>query len=145
MLKCTNCGKQIPDGAKFCGHCGKLTGVEPNAAQQPPFVQYNVAARDANGQIVGSANSQATQKPNCDLSVAGFVMSLFAPLLCVISFIISAVALGRRQLRRKLALAGLFISLIELVLIAVGIYVVMFVLPAKGIDISQYIPWLAQQ
>ena len=140
MVRCTNCGRPIPEGAKFCGHCGKVTGFEPNQPQQPPFTQYNVTPRDQNGQpVVAEEVKAAATKPNCDLSVAGFILSLFSPYLCLIAFIISAVALGRKQLRRKLALAGLIISLIEIMLIGVGVYLFYF----SNIDIAQYVPWLA--
>ena len=142
MVKCSNCNRPIPEGAKFCGHCGKTTGFVPNAAQQPPFTQYNVMPRDQNGQPVAPEVNAATTRPNCDLSVAGFVMSIFAPWLCVVAFIVSVAALAKKQLRRKLALAGLFISLIEIVAIGVGVYLALFVLPDMGIDVRQYIPWL---
>ena len=143
MAKCTNCNRPIPDGAKFCGHCGKVTSFEPNKPQQPPFTQYQVQAHEPSGQqsVVADAKP-AKVKPNCDLSVAGFVMSLFSPQLCLISFILCAVALAKKQVRRKLAIAGLIISLIEIVFIAVGVYVALYVLPAYGIDFSQYFPWL---
>ena len=145
MIKCTNCKRPVPDGAKFCGHCGKTMFLEPNQAQEPPVTQYNVQAYDANGQKLAAVESSAAKvKPNCDLSVASFVISILNPYLCVIAFVISAVALAKKQLRRKLALAALIISLIEIVLIGVGVYVVFFVLPQQGIDISQYIPWLQQ-
>lgn len=141
MLKCSNCGRQIPDGAKFCGHCGKTTNLVPNYLPEEPFVQYQVQPRDEQGQIVAAVDSNKTAKPNCDLSVAGFVLSVFSPYLCVIAFIVSALALGKKQVRRKLALAGLFISLIE-ILFVVAIYVVIFVL---HVDVAQYIPFLRQQ
>ena len=140
MQKCTNCNRPIPDGAKFCGHCGKTTGFEPNKAQQPPFVQYQVQSYAQNGQPNAPVTEVKT-KPNCDLSVAGFVLSIFSPYLCVIAFILSAVALAKKQVRRKLALAGLIISLIEIALI-VGVYVLVFVF---NVDIIQYIPFLPKQ
>ena len=147
MARCTNCKRPVPDGAKFCGHCGKTLFLEPNEAQQPPFVQYNVHAYEADAQRRAALDVNSAEvkvKPNCDLSVASFVMALFNPYFCVIAFIISIAALAKKQLRRKLALAALIISLIEIVLIGVGIYVVLVVLPQQGIDISEYIPWLAQ-
>ena len=142
MQKCTNCGRPVPDGAKFCGHCGKTTGFEPNQAQQPPFVQYQVQAHEPNGQpSVAATEKAAAAKPNCDLSVAGFVLSIFSPYLCLIAFIVCAAALAKKQVRRKLALAGLFISLIEIVAVVVTI----FLLPRFGIDVTQYIPFLNKQ
>ena len=142
MQKCTNCGRPIPSGAKFCGHCGKTTGFEPNCAQQPPFTQYNVVPHDANGKpLVGAGAKGAQTKPNCDLSVAGFVMALFSPYLCIVSFILCAVALGRKQLRRKLAIAGLIISLVEIVFVIVCLYLTY----VRGIDLLQYIPWFNRQ
>ena len=142
MAKCTNCNRPIPDGAKFCGHCGKITGFEPNQAQQPPFVQYQVQPYAQNGQPnAPTADAKTKNKPNCDLSVAGFILSIFSPYLCVISFILCAMALGRKQVRRKLAIAGLIISLVEIIFCAVAVYLVYF---AK-IDVSQYIPFLKPQ
>lgn len=138
MERCPNCQRPIPDGAQFCGHCGKTTGYEPNYLPQSPLVQYQVQPRNENGEVV---DTKQREKPNCDLSVAGFVLSVFCPVLCVIAFIISAVALGKKQVRRGLALAGLIISLVE-ILLAVAVYVLIFVL---HIDVAQYIPFLKQQ
>ena len=137
MAKCISCGKPIPDGAIFCGHCGKPTGFDPNKLQESPFVEYKVTAYE---DAVQNAVKAATPppKPNCDLSVAGFILSIFSPYLCLISFIISAVAIGRKQLRRKLAIAGLVISLIEIVAIA-AVCVAIFVF---HIDFTQYLPFL---
>lgn len=33
---CTNCGKQIPDGSKFCTHCGSSLGINQPSQQNPP-------------------------------------------------------------------------------------------------------------
>ena len=118
---------------------------EPNHPTQPPFVQYKVKPHDPNEQQGTAKQNSAAAKPNCDLSVAGFVLSVFNPLMCVIAFILCAAALIKKQVRRKLALAGFFISLIEMVAIAVGVLVVIYVLPAKGIDISQYLPFLKHE
>ena len=141
MQKCTNCKRPIPDGAKFCGHCGHVTYTVPNAAPQPPFRQYAVTPYDHDGRPLAPDGKPIASKPNCDLSVAGFVMALISPLLCVISLILSATALAKKQLRRGLALAGLVISLIEIVAIGVVVYLVYF----AHVDITQYIPWLQQQ
>ena len=141
MAKCTNCNRAIPDGAKFCGHCGKLTGFEPNKAQQPPFTQYNVTAYETAEQANAAAGKVTPAKPNCDLSIAGFVLSVFNPLLCVVAFILSAAALAKKQVRRKLALAGLIISLIEIALI-VGLYVLIYVVK---VDVLQHLPFLNRQ
>ena len=139
MQKCPNCKKPIPDGAKFCGHCGKTTGFEPNEIQQPPFVQYQVQPYSQNGQPLAVADETETKaKPNCDLSVAGFIMSLFAPYLCVISFVLCFAALVKKQIRKSLAVAGLIISLIEIIAVAVTVYLVYFM----HVDLSQYIPFL---
>ena len=140
MIKCTNCKRPIPEGAKFCGHCGHVTYNVPNAAPQPPFTQYSVTAYDQNGRPLAPDGKPVVTKPNCDLSVAGFVLSLFCPLMCLRAFILSAAALAKKQLRRKLAIAGLIISLIEIVAIGIVVYLVYFV----HVDILQYIPWLQQ-
>ena len=143
MAKCTNCGKPVPDGAKFCGHCGKTTGFEPNVAQQPPFLQYNVTPHEPTETKGNEAKNKAPAvKPNCDLSVAAFVLSVFNPLMCVVAFVLSAAALIKKQARRKLAFAALYISLIEIIAIAVGVYVVFFVL---HVDLTQYLPFLKRE
>lgn len=141
MQKCTNCKRPIPDGAKFCGHCGQVTYCVPNACQQPPFTQYNVLPHDKDGRPLAPDGKLLASKPNCNLSVAGFVMALVNPLLCVIALILSAAALAKKQVGRKLALAGLVISLIELVAIGVLVYLVFF----AHVDLTQYLPWLQQQ
>ena len=140
MQKCTNCNKPIPDGAQFCGHCGATTHFEPNQPQQPPFVQYRVQPYAQNGQPLPIEDTKKTA-PNCDLSVAGFVLSIFAPYLCVISFILCAIALGKKQIRRKLALAGLIISLLVIIFVAVVVYLTYF----ARVDLAQYIPFLRQR
>lgn len=36
MATCDNCGQQLPDGAQYCGRCGKATGVgAPNVEYRP--------------------------------------------------------------------------------------------------------------
>ena len=141
MAKCYNCKKPIPDGATFCGHCGAKTLFEPNQPQEPPFAQYQVQPYEPNEQQSVAVDLKTKLKPNCDLSVAGFVLSLFNPLMCVVAFILSAAALAKKQARKSLAIAGLIISLIEIALI-VGMYVLIFVF---HIDVSQYAPWLKLQ
>lgn len=141
MQKCTHCKRPIPDGAKFCGHCGESTNFEPNQIQQPPFVQYQVQPYGENVQpLVVEEPPKPKVTPNCDLSVAGFVISLFAPSLCVVSIILCIMALAKKQLHRKLAVAGLIISLVALVLVSFVVYGVF----AGLIDITQLIP-LPQQ
>lgn len=140
MAKCTNCKRPIPDGAKFCGHCGKPTGFVPNHPTEPPFKQYKVTPHNPNGQPIAQAGA-ATVKPNCDLSVAGFVLSIFNPLLCLVAFILSCAALAKKQLRKRLAIAALIISLIEIV--AIGVYV--YLVYVAHVDVLQYVPWLKQQ
>ena len=141
MAKCTNCNRPIPDGAKFCGHCGKTTGFVPNQPQQPPITQYQVQAYAPHiVQPASAVESKVKVKPNCDLSVAGFLLALFSPYLCVIAFILSAVALGKKQIRKGLAIAGLILSIIEILLI-VGMYVLVAVF---NVDLTQYLPFLNQ-
>ncbi|HEV2583130.1 MAG TPA: LCP family protein [Ktedonobacteraceae bacterium] len=33
MQLCPNCGTQLPDGARFCGKCGRISNIVPNANQ----------------------------------------------------------------------------------------------------------------
>ena len=126
----------IPEGATFCGHCGAKTGFKSNHPQEKPFMQFNVQPHDPNAQY--SVPAKVKVRPNCDCSVAGFILSIFNPLLCLVAFILSAVALGKKQTRRGLAIVGLIISLVEILLI-VGMYVLIFVF---NIDITQYAPWI---
>ena len=39
MSYCTNCGKEIPEGSKFCKYCGTPITVAPAATQAPPMYQ----------------------------------------------------------------------------------------------------------
>lgn len=141
MQKCTNCNRSIAEGAKFCGHCGHKTYGVPNAAPQPPFKQYDVTPYDKHGRPLTPNGKPMATTPNCDLSVAGFVLALVNPLLCVIALILSSVALAKKQIRRGLAIAGLIISLLEIVAIGVLVYLVYF----AHVDILQYLPFLNQQ
>ena len=38
MAKCTNCGADLPDGAKFCGNCGAAPTATPGAAPAPALL-----------------------------------------------------------------------------------------------------------
>jgi len=35
-MYCTSCGNRLEDGDRFCGACGKGTGVDPQARAAPP-------------------------------------------------------------------------------------------------------------
>ena len=119
MQRCTNCKRRIPEGVKFCGHCGHVTYSATNAQGARPIIPV----------------------ADCALSVAGFVTSIVNPLLCVISLVLCAVAISKRQARKGLAVTGLIVSLLEIVAVCVLVYLVYF----AHVDLTQYIPWLQQQ
>ncbi len=117
---CTKCGKEIPEEAKFCPHCGASTNGEPqpNANRDtyftpPPAPRYQ------------QQPAQQTQETNT-MAIVGFVLSFFITIAGLICSII-----GYRNADSQyggngkgLALAGIIISAISMVIAFVCVIVV---------------------
>ena len=65
---CTNCGKQIPDGSKFCVHCGTPVMQASQAAapvyQQQPQQTQQIYQQPAHATRSMPVGNQAYQQPN---------------------------------------------------------------------------------
>lgn len=49
---CPNCGKELPDGVKFCAHCGKAVSLEPQQTQKQiaaPDISSGNTSQDSYG------------------------------------------------------------------------------------------------
>ena len=84
---CTNCGKQVPNGAQFCPHCG--AAMNSNGANSQPYAQsqpnqnfnnFDNGANSFNNQFYNFENNFSHK--DCLLSVGddfahdGFIRSL---------------------------------------------------------------------
>ena len=100
-MYCKNCGKEISDYAFVCPNCGVKT-ENPNAERNAP----------------------AEKKTNT-LAIVGFILAFLIPIAGLICSIIA-----RKQLQERdeggagLALAGLIISIVELVIVFIYLIVV---------------------
>lgn len=120
MKYCSNCGKQIPDGALFCPSCGKsAVSGEPfrpygDRPPQPPCGQPYYGPRPP-------------YNPDADdfsvLSIVGFILSFF---VYIAGLIVSIIALNKAKedgsrKSASFARAGIIISSV-----AMGIFVLFF-------------------
>jgi len=89
MAACTQCGSELPAGARFCAACGARVpeAVEPPATQAFPG-GYVVPAPPADGQAVAAL-------------VLGILGLVFCPIVCSII----AIALGKTS-QRKIESSG---------------------------------------
>jgi flagellar biosynthesis protein FliP len=119
LRQCTECGQMISDKAASCPKCG-ATAVAP-APTQIPEQQTPPYNNSAQGQTIIIHQQSQTN----GVGVAGFVLALlsifffWAPvfdwILWVLGLILSAI--GVRKTPRELAIAGLVLSLIDLLLL----------------------------
>lgn len=52
-MYCPNCGKKLPDGAKFCTNCGAKIDAEINEAANRQNLKYDKNQVDINGHKIG--------------------------------------------------------------------------------------------
>ncbi|MDR1594939.1 MAG: zinc-ribbon domain-containing protein [Prevotellaceae bacterium] len=67
---CTNCGKQIEDGSKFCSHCGTTLTEQTNVAQP--------ANAETNTQNQENFQTEAKTEKNMSLIVLAYICWGFA-------------------------------------------------------------------
>ncbi|MDE7452924.1 MAG: zinc-ribbon domain-containing protein [Clostridia bacterium] len=128
---CRNCGKEIPDKAVYCVHCGAVTD-NPSAFNAQPA---------------------APDKKTNGFAIAGFVLSLVGlvlgyytydvvPLLGLIFSIIGLVKSKTCGSGRGLSIAGLVISIVSTVLAIVLIILIvgLAVLPVLGVIFGSGVP-----
>lgn len=117
MECCTNCGKQVEPGVKFCTSCGfPAEGATSNplsqstqTVQQPVPVQPNPA-------YVTQPSATYQEEPISTGSYIGIMFLLMIPLLNIIFIVIWACGLCRKQNLRNLARATLVWMLISILL-----------------------------
>ncbi len=142
-MNCPKCGKEIPDGAKFCKFCGAQMGetvaVSQQTASEPQVVDQQPSAvvpAQAQQEVQGGAgakeqqvnvtigNMQPVVQKN-GIGTAGFVLALigiflgWVPILGWIDWFLGAVLsiIGIFRTPRGLAIAGTVLSFIDLILL----------------------------
>lgn len=145
---CTNCGKEIPENAKFCNHCGAQQGSAGAAAsrstqqggaaasapsrstQQQAYNQYASSQQPpqqnyASQQNYTSQRPAAKQKPGKGSKVGGIILLI----LGVVS-VIGACANGTYQyMQYSFDLSDMIVILMQIGFIAGGI---MMIAKSKG-------------
>ena len=117
MKYCTNCGRELEEGAKTCGYCGvAIQGVSEIASNTNQSID--------NSSTTVNKQNVSTQQTN-GLAVAGFVVSLVSFLCCcggisIVSLILSIVGLTQSKKindsGKGLAIAGIIISAIGIII-----------------------------
>lgn len=141
MLHCPRCESKLPEGAKFCNHCG-LSQTNPilvaiprgqkdlpigNLSEEqipttPPISQNNDTPPTAKLEAVHPVKSYKTKSGNTSpmrtLSLKARFTRNAAP-----AYIGKVVSVGRKPLRRNLFLTrvGLYITLVILTCLIIGI------------------------
>lgn len=103
---CSKCGKEINDNSKFCSECGVTISGK---IQQPVIIQTTES------------------KETCGLCIAGFIVSFISGTIGLILSIFGLKKCKKEKLSGKgLGYAGLTISIIKLVIIAVYLLFTVF-------------------
>ena len=130
---CENCGKELLEGAKFCGSCGAKTGPEqpaPTVAAEPPPVHpvspppaYTPPVQTAPPRPQGYAPAQPRSYPGQPasepLSVGqyiGMFLLLCVPLLNIILLFVWSFGGSVNLNRKNFARASLIISAVMVLL-----------------------------
>lgn len=110
-MYCHACGKQIPDGIKFCLYCGAAQNVsadaDPAEAQQPAEEQYYYQPEPAAASYAAPAQDPTQQPPE-----ERFLAGVFGALLCSLAGV--AVQVILIQLGYVAALSGVVLSVCTL-------------------------------
>lgn len=100
---CTNCGKELVEGANVCGYCGTFINNGSNS-------NFNNNVNNMNN---------VNQNNNTDVGLIGFIISLISTFLCcgafnTISLVLSIIGLVENKKNpnnnKALAIAGIVIS-----------------------------------
>ena len=59
-MNCMNCGKELPDGAKFCSECGAQLGVLPTKADAEPEMVIRKGSCNIKKNMFYTENGHAT-------------------------------------------------------------------------------------
>ena len=107
---CSKCGKEINNDSKFCPECGVTISGE---IQQPVIIQTTES------------------KETCGLCIAGFIVSFISGTIGLILSILGLKKCKKEKLSGKgLGYAGLTISIIKLVIIAIYLLFVVLTIGA---------------
>ena len=60
---CSNCGKELPEGTKFCGFCGTPVKAEESVVAEEPVAQEPVKTEEPVAQEPVKAEEPAAQEP----------------------------------------------------------------------------------
>ena len=121
---CTNCGKEIPENAKFCNHCGAQQGgaaasASSRSAQQQAYNKY-ASPQQPSQQNYASQQPAAKQKPRKGSKVGGIILLI----LGVVS-VIGACANGTYQyMQYSFDLSDMVVILMQIGFIAGGIVMI---------------------
>lgn len=111
---CTNCGKQVESGVKFCTSCGfPAEGVTTKPLPQSTQPVQRPAAAQPNPSYAAQPSAPYQEEPISTGSYIGIMFLLMIPLLNIIFIIIWACGLCRKQNLRNLARATLVWMLIS--------------------------------
>ncbi len=86
MAFCSNCGKELPDGTKFCPNCGTQVGapeVQPSGNQQPTNIQMQPSG---NQQPINSQMQPTPEPPTSTLDKFGKLYGILLLVLAIIDF-----------------------------------------------------------
>ena len=87
MATCPNCGKELPEGTKFCGYCGyNFENAQPAASQGYAAPQGYAPAPEYGG--YQPAPVPAVGKS--PMMIVGMILSILALVLCFVSTILLA-------------------------------------------------------
>ena len=122
MSFCSKCGAELPQNARFCGKCGEpvfLGFRQPISASNP----NNIYVQQPQPTI------QISEKSHNGVGTAGFVfaiLSIFLGWIPVLGYVINFLGfllslIGIFKRPRGLAIAGLIISLLDIIIILVGV------------------------
>ena len=131
MANCPNCGRELPEGTKFCGYCGAtLENAQPAAPYTPPQ-GYTPPQPQYNAPAYGYQPAPVAGGRTSPMMIVGMILSITALVLCVVSTILLAnvASLSYRYLSSYVGSVywSFALSCIALVLSIVGV-----TLSAKG-------------
>ena len=155
MATCPNCGRELPEGTKFCGYCGTtLENAQPAAAPYTPPQGY-AAPAPAYGGYQPAPVPAAGKSP---MMIVGMILSITALVLCIVALILfseatfwlSIVALvmsivgvilsakGKHKSGsgRGMGTAGLIIGIIAIVYSAILVCIYIFAFAVAGATVS---------
>ncbi len=109
MAACPHCGKELPDGTKFCAYCGASLQAAPPAYQSPaPYAQPGYGAL-----------AYFTPRP---APTGVSPMMIVGMILSILSIILFGIALGTRSMAPStvLLVLGLVCAIVGVILSAKG-------------------------